>query len=285
MKGIQARAFLVVAGAAAFGICGCSPKLLDPAQIGRFRPTPAVNVILDSLGVAEETPVAWEEAEEPRPSDIVVMQRDHVLRPGDIIRIIIYELLQEGGVVANDYVVNETGKVSIPEVGVVQAAGLTETQLEEEIKQIASPGLLKNPSVTVMLLSSQQRTYSVLGDGVTAPSRYGIPRYDFRLTEALAMAGGLRQFNVSNVFVSRRDGDANQVSSPVDAAIPGPATPELEILRPETPRQRPALPGPRGLPLEPDAGAVDIPEPTEPAEQFELEREMLELITPFAENK
>jgi len=44
---------------------GCGNKFFDPTQVGRFRPVPAVNVILDSLGVAEETPVAWEQAQEP----------------------------------------------------------------------------------------------------------------------------------------------------------------------------------------------------------------------------
>ena len=46
---------------------GCNSKFFDPTQVGRFRPVPAVNVILDSLGVAEETPVAWENAQEPLP--------------------------------------------------------------------------------------------------------------------------------------------------------------------------------------------------------------------------
>ena len=44
---------------------GCNNKFFDPSQIGRFRPTPAVNVILNSLGVAEEEAIAWEGAEEP----------------------------------------------------------------------------------------------------------------------------------------------------------------------------------------------------------------------------
>jgi len=30
---------------------GCGNKFFDPTQVGRFRPVPAVNVILDSLGV------------------------------------------------------------------------------------------------------------------------------------------------------------------------------------------------------------------------------------------
>ena len=75
------------------GLClaGCTSKFLDPTQIGRFRPTPAVNVILDSLGVAEETPLAWENAEEPRPKDIIATPTDHALRSGDVVRVTIYE--------------------------------------------------------------------------------------------------------------------------------------------------------------------------------------------------
>jgi len=38
---------------------------------------------------------------------------------------------------------------------------------------------------------------------VLAPNRYVIPRYNFRLTDALAVASGTRQFNVSYIYVSR----------------------------------------------------------------------------------
>ena len=193
---------------------GCGNKFFDPAQIGRFRPVPAVNVILDSLGVAEEAPMAWEEAEEPHPIDTVVTESDYALMPGDVIRVAIFELLQEGIQFIGDYVVTETGRISIPDVGVIKAAGLTETQLEEEIKRILSPTILKEPSVSVILTGSQQRSFSILGNGVPAPSRYTIPRYNFRLTDALAMAGGPQQFNVSYIYVSRYiDGNGKNVGT------------------------------------------------------------------------
>ena len=121
---------------------GCGNKFFDPTQVGRFRPVPAVNVILDSLGVAEETPVAWEQAQEPLPMDTVAVESDYVFRAGDIINVAIFELLQEGIQFVNNYVVTETGKISIPEVGVIEAAGLTEKQLEEEIKRILTPDIL-----------------------------------------------------------------------------------------------------------------------------------------------
>jgi protein involved in polysaccharide export with SLBB domain len=191
-------------------LAGCGNKFFDPTQVGRFRTVPSVNVILDSLGVAEETPIAWEEGEEPKPADTLPDMTDYTFQSGDIIRVDIYELLDRRTRFINDYVVTETGKISIPEVGVIEVAGLTETQLEGRIKEILSPNLLKNPIVTVTLISSQQRAFSILGDGVLAPNRYIIPRYNFRLTDALAMASGTRQFNVSYIYVSRPVEDENK---------------------------------------------------------------------------
>lgn len=210
---------------------GCGNKFFDPTQVGRFRPVPAVNVILDSLGVAEEEPVAWEGAEEPLPIDTVVTESDYVFRSGDVVSVSIFELLQEGVQYINNFVVTETGKISIPEVGVIQAAGMTETQLEDQIRRILSPSILKEPSVTATLASSQQRAFSVLGDGVPLPGRYIIPRYDFRLTDALATAGGPRQFNVSYIYVSRYAVDEEQAP---DSVNPGFGELELKVIEPET---------------------------------------------------
>jgi len=223
---------------------GCGNKFFDPTQVGRFRPVPAVNVILDSLAVAEETEVAWEGGEEPRPSDTVVMETDYVFRSGDIVMVSIFELLEEGRDAIYQPVVTETGKISIPDVGVIEAAGLTETQLEEEIRQILAPSILKDPAVVVTLLASQQRTFSILGDGVAAPNRYVIPRYDFRLTDALATAGGLRQFNVSYIYVSRFVGDQGSPPGLLDTSLgietlePGGPDKEMqEIIAPHAQQQ------------------------------------------------
>jgi protein involved in polysaccharide export with SLBB domain len=262
-------------------LAGCSNKLLDPTQIGRFRPMPAVNVILDSLGVAEEAAPVWQDAEEPKPKDIVAVKGDYLLRSGDLVRVSIFELYQDGAMMTNDYLVSETGKISISVVGVVQAAGLTETQLQEEMRQILTPNILRDPSITVTLVNSQQRTFSILGNGIPQPGRYAIPRYDFPLTDALAIAGGPNQFNVSYIYVSRAAG--------AGAAAPGqgPLMQELELITPESSGR---VPGPTPTAPKP-AGPVtsvqrrEVPEPSEPAERFELEREMLDLIAPSVQGR
>ncbi|MBA7482078.1 hypothetical protein ES707_17559 [subsurface metagenome] len=173
--------------------------------------------------------MAWEQAEEPLPIDIMAVEADYVFRAGDIISVAIFELLQEDVQFVNNYVVTESGRVSIPEVGIIEAAGLTETQLEERIRQILSPSILKNPSVIVTLAGSQQRSFSILGDGVPLPGRYPIPRYNFRLCDALAMAGGPRQYNVSYIYVSRFVGDNKETRyEPLKPGF------ELKVIEPET---------------------------------------------------
>jgi polysaccharide export outer membrane protein len=236
---------------AAVVVSGCNDKFWDPTQAGRFRPKPTVNVILDNLGVEEEAPTAWEGAEEPRPIDMIVLDTDYVLSAGDIVRVSIFELLQEGTLFTNDYAITETGKISIPEVGVIQAAGLTESQLEGEIKNVLSPGILRDPSVTAVLMQSQRRAFSILGNGIGSPGRYFIPRYGFRLSDALATAAGIGEFNVSYIYVARAVSGTEVQAAPRKPGTGEPAKPKdeltvprdemLEIIRPQSKAHRSEL--------------------------------------------
>ena len=186
---------------------GCSKDYLDPSQIGRFRPTPVVNIILDSLGVVEESEPTFASAEDPRPEDLLADQKDYTFGTGDSIIVSIYELQAVNRPFVNIFTVSESGYISIPDVGLVQAAGMTEVELEESIREYLMPGLLKDPSVTVALEQSQRLLFFVNGDGLSGRTGgiFGIPRdQDFRLSRAIATAGGTRQFNVSNIYVTRK---------------------------------------------------------------------------------
>lgn len=211
---------------------GCYNDILDPTQIGRFEPTPTVNVILDTLGVADEPSPTYEGAEEPRPEDLVSYEQDYVLGPGDIIRVSIFEMYQVGETYVNQYIVTETGRVSIPDVGIVNAEGLTEAKLEQEIADILSPNQIINPSVTVTLLQSQSRFFSIIGQGVAQPSRYEIPRSPIRLTDAIAYAGGIGDFNVTYLYVSR-DVPRQDMTSPLEPGVIDRVEPDQKSLEEE----------------------------------------------------
>jgi protein involved in polysaccharide export with SLBB domain len=168
----------------------------------------------------------------------MVLETDYILSPGDIVRISVFELFQDGILFRDDYVITETGKISMPEVGIVQAAGLTESQLEDEMRNILEPSKLKEASVSVFLIRSERRTVSILGNGVATPSRYLIPRYGFRLADAIATAGGIREFNVSNIYVARAvTGEEEDVAPRIE-----PTVPLLERAVPRAPVERMGVP-------------------------------------------
>jgi protein involved in polysaccharide export with SLBB domain len=247
------------------GCVGCSSDILDPTQLGRFRPVPVVNVILDSLGVIDEPEETYAGAEDPRPEDVIPYEQDYVFGTGDFVRISIYELYSEGRPFVNDYLVTETGRISIPEVGQVRAVGLTEARLEEEIRNILSPSILKNPSVSVMLRSSQSYIYSISGGGVGRAGRFQIPRYNFRLLDAVAQSSGVGQHNVSYIYVSREiTGEEATLAQPGEIMEFGTEGQEEE----------------RGI--EPRGVEVKPVEPDRDSERLSPEEEMLEIIAPYA---
>ncbi len=236
---------------------GCSRDYLDPTQLGRFRPVPAVNVILESLGVADEPKTTYEGAEDPRPEDLISYEQEYAFGVGDVAQIIIYELFREGTPDVRNYVINETGRVSIPEVGQIRAAGLTERMLEDEIKYILSPSIIKDPSVTVSLRSSQSSTFSISGQGIARSSRFPLPRYNLRLSEVIAIAGGIGQFNISNIYVSR-DVTGTEVGL-IPTEEPG-AEAKSGIER-EIPEPHPVVPGDIDKELSPEDEMLEIIQP------------------------
>ncbi len=251
------------------GCVSCSNDILDPAQLGRFQPVPVVNVILDSLGVADEPDPTYAGSESPRPEDLVSYEQDYVFAVGDRIRITIYELQHEGITYVNDFQVSETGRISIPVVGQLRVVGLTEKKFEDEISGDLSPGILLDPLVTVLLLESEQRTFSIYGWGVNRSGRFTIPRHEFRLTDAIATAGDVGQFNVSNMYISREV----PIDQDQDMSYVSPAKSDADEYRPGKPELRPIEP------IEPAGAAED-----EGTVENELEREILDLIRPYAKD-
>ena len=108
-----------------------------------------------------------------------------------------------------DVPVRPDGKISVPLLDDIHAAGLTPTELKEVITRELSE-YITAPHVTVIVLAMNSRYVSVLG-GVGREGRIPLTR-DLRVLEAIAASGGFTTFaDKDNVRIVRRDGSGGEL--------------------------------------------------------------------------
>ena len=97
--------------------------------------------------------------------------------------------------VSRNVPVRPDGKISLPLVGDVQAAGLTPTELQNEL-EASFTKYLTDPDVSVIVAEIRSQRVNVLGQ-VQRPGTYAlIP--PMSVIDAIATAGGLREFAKPN---------------------------------------------------------------------------------------
>lgn len=97
--------------------------------------------------------------------------------------------------------VRSDGKISLPLVGEVQAAGLTPLKLEKDIAEKLK-NYISEPEVTVMVQQVNSQKFNILGQ-VAHPGTYGIANSPTVL-DAIALAGGFRDFaKKKSIYVLR----------------------------------------------------------------------------------
>ena len=177
-------------------LAGCEvDSFMDPSVVGRWERTPVTLPILQRLDVIDEPPSTAMEVTEVQPRDLVPDVREYVIGSGDLLTITVFELIMPGQESVQTRRVDETGDVRIPVLGSIRADGRTPTELEQAIrKQLEQQGILRDAMVSVVLQQARQNTFSIIGEptqGGTAVGTYTIPKPDFRLLDALAMARGV----------------------------------------------------------------------------------------------
>src|SRR6058998_554762 len=108
--------------------------------------------------------------------------------------------------------VRSDGKISLPLVGEVQAAGETPHQLELAIaKRLQS--YISEPEVTVIVQQINSQKFNILGK-VTKPGFYSLVNSPTVL-DAIAMAGGFRDFaKKKSIYVLRQNPDGTTARLP-----------------------------------------------------------------------
>src|SRR5689334_9113715 len=108
--------------------------------------------------------------------------------------------------------VRSDGKISLPLVGEVQAAGTTPLKLEQEIAGKLK-SYISDPEVTVIVQQINSQKFNVLGQ-VARPGAYPMANSPTVL-DAIAIAGGFRDFaKKKSIYVLRQNADGSQKRLP-----------------------------------------------------------------------
>lgn len=124
---------------------------------------------------------------------------DYVIGPEDVLDISVWKEPD----LSRSLPVRLDGKISMPLLNDVQAAGLTATELSHSIADKLKK-YLNAPRVTVMVSQMNSQRIYVLGE-VTRPGAYPLLP-DMTILQAISSAGGLTQFaNSKKIFLLRNE--------------------------------------------------------------------------------
>jgi len=102
---------------------------------------------------------------------------------------------------SGQYLVRTDGKITLPLIGDMQAAGLTPVGLASQIKQALSEYMVK-PDVNVMVYQVNSKTFTVAGE-VNRPGRFPLLIMT-RVFDAINEAGGFKDFaNKTDITIIR----------------------------------------------------------------------------------
>lgn len=140
----------------------------------------------------------------------------HRLQTGEKIRVTVYG--EQG--LSGEYEIDPSGSVSLPLAGTVQAAGLTQSELEQRLTERFSSEYLKNPKVTVSI--TEFRPFYILGE-VEKPGAYPYTG-GLNVLSAIAIAGGTTyRANRSKIYIQHagENGLHEYVASAAIPIMPG----------------------------------------------------------------
>lgn len=165
-------------------------------------------LLLSTIGIidfaAAQAPATEAQAKAVTPSPSLPPAADrpagggYLIGPGDVVAVHVWHEPEISGKVP----VRTDGKISLPLVGELQAAGLTPESLQISIRKKLYD-YIKNPEVAVVVEEMNSRQFNVMGE-VQKPGNFPLLR-PTRVLDALALAGGFRDFAKSTkIYILRR---------------------------------------------------------------------------------
>jgi polysaccharide export outer membrane protein len=133
-----------------------------------------------------------------------------VLGPGDVVDVRVYRVENLSG----EQAVDAAGRIKVPLIGAVTAAGKTTDELGQEIAAMLGARYLQQPDVQVLLKSAIARTITVDGS-VVQPGIYPVMG-ELSLMQTIAMARGTAQGANSRRVVVFRTVEGQRMAASFD---------------------------------------------------------------------
>ncbi len=204
-------------------LTGCDyDSWMDPSRTGYFEHTPTSIPILRKIDVIEVDEDAFAtEMGPPTATDLVAGSPEYIFAAGDGIDVQINDLFQVDKPEQFKRTIDQSGKILLPIVGSIQAAGMSQTDLVAAITEKLRP-IIRDPRVDVTILEGRAFTFMVDGE-VRNAGVYSLSRPDFDIEQAVALAGGANQ-GVRRVRVVRTLKLDESAAKEMAAGGPAPAT-------------------------------------------------------------
>jgi len=155
---------------------------------------------------AQSMPTAAVAAAAPRPTDPVVPP-GYVIGTDDVLSIVYWKDKD----MSSEAQVRPDGRIALPLINDVQAAGLTPEQLREKLTE-ESKKFMEDASITVVVRQINSRKAFITGE-IYKPGTYPLTS-PTTVMQLIAMAGGLREYANAKKIVIMRSENGNQKSLP-----------------------------------------------------------------------
>lgn len=137
---------------------------------------------------------------------------DYLLGGGDLVRITVYQNPD----LSLEARVSEAGTINFPLLGTLNVGGRSTTQLEAMVSDGLRKGnLVKQPQVTALVLQVRGNQVNVLGQ-VNRPGRFPLEVGGMRLSDVLALAGGVANTGAEMLTLIRPTADGPPYRAEID---------------------------------------------------------------------
>lgn len=148
-----------------------------------------------------------------------------VIGPGDTVRITAYrnpDLTTEARL-------SDQGRLNVPLVGEMTLSGMTPDQAAKRIADRLKQGkYVLDPQITVTVLQARSRLVSVLGN-VNNPGRYELDGASAKISDVIAMAGGLDANASDRIILQPNGGKSEPVTVDLSSIIQGDSSKNVDV--------------------------------------------------------